>query len=358
MPSRLTPVSSRESPCEVSLSPSHHSLVVETAEEEEGQFDDAKVEEVDELPKLHPSEQPLPSSPSPSPTPSPSSLSLVDRMVEHILQEKHQVSEVSAKSETPDKVATAVSPTGVPQYSLAQDHDDVSPMDTSAQGDSPNVLDPSGCDDNEPPKLLPLRYIPLPLNVGHGTLIKQLFAPHGAFAAPSTVCPSPASTKPLAACSAPGLSSLPPLLSQNYVRPMTIKPYLSCSLPTPTTPVQAALDRVTSPRWKQPFVEQSIPEDLSLPKPYSVPLPRTSPVTPVLDEPSAEPVPSPADSENDLPLNSIPVAELLNAHLSEDASLMPIILSRPGLQASGTAMKLLVSAPKKPRRHYGRSRNQ
>ncbi len=139
---------------------------------------------------------------------------------------------------------------------------------------------------------------------------------------------------------------------------MTVEPHLSCSLPTPATPVQAALDQVTSPQWKQPFVERSIPEDLSLPKPYSVPLPRTSPVTPILDEPSTEPVPSPADSENDLPLNSIPVAELLNAHLPEDASLMPIILSGSGPQASGTAMKLLVSAPKRSRRRYGHSRNQ
>ncbi len=54
------------------------------------------------------------------------------------------------------------------------------------------------------------------------------------------------------------------------------------------------------------------------------------------------------DSENSLPLNSIPVAELLNAHLPEDASLMPIILSGPGLNESGTTMKLLVSAPKPP----------
>ncbi len=64
------------------------------------------------------------------------------------------------------------------------------------------------------------------------------------------------------------------------------------------------------------------------------------------------------DSENDLPLNSIPVAKILNTHLSEDASLMPIIISGPGLKESGMVMKLLVSAPKLPRRRYGWSRNQ
>ncbi len=163
MDGQLTPASLRKTPSKVSFSSSR---VEETAEEEEGQFDDAEVEEADELLGLHPSEQPLPSSPSPSPSPLPSSLSLVDRMVEHILQEKHQVSEVGVRSETPDKVTTAVSLTGVPQYSSAQDCDDVNPMDTSVQEDSPNVLDPSGCDDNEPAKLPPLRYIPLPPNVG------------------------------------------------------------------------------------------------------------------------------------------------------------------------------------------------
>ncbi len=133
--------------------------------EEEDQFDDAEVPKVDEPPKLHPSEQPLPSSPSPSPSPSPSSLSLVDRMVKHILQKKPQVSEANMRSETTDEVITAVSPTGVPPYSPVQDHDDVSSMDTSAQEGLPNVLDPSGCD-GPPAELPPLKYIPLPLNAG------------------------------------------------------------------------------------------------------------------------------------------------------------------------------------------------
>ncbi len=129
------------------------------------------------------------------------------------------------------------------------------------------------------------------------------------------------------------------------------------SSPLPVnTPMQAVLDRVTSPQQKPSiFADQPIPKDLTLPKPYSVslPLPRMSPVTPVLDEMPVEPVPSPMDSENDLPLNSIPMAELLNAHLPEDASLMPIIISGPGLKEPGMAVKLLVSTPKPLQRRYG-----
>ncbi len=142
---------------------------------------------------------------------------------------------------------------------------------------------------------------------------------------------------------------------------MTVK-FGCSSSPTPvSTPIQAALDRVTSPQQKLSiFADQLILEDLALPKPYSVPLllPRTSPVTPILDETSVSTAPSPMDSENDLPLNSIPVAELMSAHLPEDTSLMLIIISGPGLKESGTAMKLFVSAPKPPRCHYGQSRNQ
>ncbi len=79
---------------------------------------------------------------------------------------------------------------------------------------------------------------------------------------------------------------------------------------------------------------------------------------PVLDEAPVESTPSPMDSENDLPLNSIPMAKLLNTYLPEDVSLMPIIISGPGLKELGAAVKLLVSAPKPPRRRYGRSQNQ
>ncbi len=58
--SNLSQISSRCSPPD------------EGAEEEEGQFDDAEEGEICDLPKLHPSEQPLPPSLSPSPMPSPS----------------------------------------------------------------------------------------------------------------------------------------------------------------------------------------------------------------------------------------------------------------------------------------------
>ena len=60
------------SPNELSLISSRCSLPGEEAKEEEGQFDDAEEGEIRDLPKLHPSEQPLPPSPSPSPTLSPS----------------------------------------------------------------------------------------------------------------------------------------------------------------------------------------------------------------------------------------------------------------------------------------------
>ena len=126
--------------------------------------------------------------------------------------------------------------------------------------------------------------------------------------------------------------------------------HLPSSSPVSTL-IQAALDWVTSPQPRPSvFADQPIPKELTLPKPYSVPLPlpRTSPVTPILNEAPVESTPSPMDSENDLPLNSIPMAELLNTYLPEDASLMPIIISGPGLKESGMAVKLFVSAPKPP----------
>ncbi len=141
---------------------------------------------------------------------------------------------------------------------------------------------------------------------------------------------------------------------------MTIKTgRLSSSLPahaavdSPDTRIQAALDQVTpAPARLTVFTDPSRPTELSLPKPYS--LPRTSPVTPVLDEVPVGSPPSPMDSENDLPLNSIPVAEVL----PEGASLTTVIFSGRGPRRPGTAVKLLVSTPKQPRRHYRRSRNQ
>ncbi len=75
---------------------------------------------------------------------------------------------------------------------------------------------------------------------------------------------------------------------------------------------------------------------------------------PVLDEVPIGSPPSPMDSENDLPLNSIPVAEIL----PEGATLTSVIFSGRGPRRPGTAVKLLVSTPKQPRRCYGCSRNQ
>ncbi len=69
---RQSPTSPRTSPNELSQTLSRCSLPGEEAEEEEGQFDNAEEGEIRDLPKLHPSEQPLPPSPSPSPMPSPS----------------------------------------------------------------------------------------------------------------------------------------------------------------------------------------------------------------------------------------------------------------------------------------------
>ena len=75
---------------------------------------------------------------------------------------------------------------------------------------------------------------------------------------------------------------------------------------------------------------------------------------PVLDEAPIGSLPSPVDSENDLPLNSVPVAEIL----PEGASLTTVIFSGRGPRRPGSAVKLLVSTLKQPRRRYGRSRNQ
>ena len=139
--------------------------------------------------------------------------------------------------------------------------------------------------------------------------------------------------------------------------------HLSSSSPAPSsvdsqnTRIQAALDQVTPAQARlSTFADQPRSMELTLPKPYSLPL--TLPVTPVLDEVPVGSPPSPMDSETDLPLNSIPMAELRNAFSPKDASLMTVIFSGPGPRKPGTAVKLLVSTPKPPRRCYGRSRNQ
>ncbi len=327
----------------------------EGTEREEGQFDDAEESDVGDSPQLPPCKQPLP--PSPSPTPSPE-LSRVNQLVQRILETRHSVS-ANDQAVSPEMVEV------VPDCSVTspspdkQDANDVTPMDTSVQGEPLSVLPITS-----PNRLPPLKYTPLPPNAGRGTLIKQLFAPRGAFAAPRMVCPLPVTKKPARELTAPEPLTLPPLLPRMHIWPMTIDyGHLSSPSPAPSSPVdtsiQAALDQVTSAQAKlsTPF-DQPIPKELTLPAPYSTPLPRTSPIMPVLDEVSAGSPPSPMDSENDLPLNSIPMAELRNAFLMENASLMPILISGPGLQKPGTAVKLLVSTPKPPRCRYGWSRNQ
>ncbi len=330
----------------------------EGTEREEGQFDDAEEGELCDLQTLHPSEQPLPPSPSPSPTPSPVP-SQVDQLVQHILETRRPVSGSGNQAVTPDIAAVVPDHPETPPCLDEQGVNDVTPMDTSIQGEALNALciSPNSVQPKE------LKYTPLPPNAGRGTLIKQLFAPRGAFAAPRMVCPLLVTKKSAKELTGLEPLTLPPLLPRTHIRPMTID-YGCLSSPSPVpspvdTPIQAALDRVTSSQSKLSiFADQPIPKELTLPTPYSMPLPRTSPVTPIFDEAPADSPPSPMDSENDLPLNSIPVAELRNAYLSEDASLMPVIISGPGLQKSGTAVKLLVSTPKPPRRRYGWSRNQ
>ncbi len=328
----------------------------EGTEREEGQFDDAEESDVGDSPQLHPCEQPLPPSPSPSPAPSPE-LSRVNQLVQRILETRCSVSDDQAVS--PDMVVVVPDCPVTSPCPDKQDADDVTPMDTSVQGEPPSVLPTA-----PPNQLPPLKYTLLPPNAGRGTLIKQLFAPRGAFTAPRMVRPPPVTKKPARELIAPEPLTLPPLLPRTHIRPMTIDyGHLSSPSPAPLssvdTPIQAALDQVTSSQAKlsTPF-DQPVPKELTLPAPYSTPLPRTSPIMPILDKVSAGSPPLPMDSENDLLLNSIPVAELRNTFLTENTSLMPVLISGPGLQKPGTAVKLLVSTPKPPRRHYGWSRNQ
>ncbi len=109
----------------------------EGTEREEGQFDDAEESDVGDSQQLHPCEQPLPPSPSPSPTPSPVPRR-VNQLVQRILETRHSISDDQAVS--PDIVAVVPD---CPETSLCpdeQDADDVTPMDTSVQGEAPSVL--------------------------------------------------------------------------------------------------------------------------------------------------------------------------------------------------------------------------
>ncbi len=321
------PSPSRTSPCD---------SLGESCEGEEGQFDDTEEGEPCTPPRLHPSEQLLPPSPSPSP-------SQVDQLVRRILELKHSV------AASPDAVDTCVA-AELPEAPLCpkeQGSTNKTPVDTSNQGEKLNASH-AHSDTVQP------------LNVRRVAVVKQLFAPRGAFAALRMVCPSPVARKHAKELTTLEPSTLPPLLLRTYIRPMTIDTgHLSPPSPAPAavdpqdTKIRAALDQVTpAPARLTVFADQSRPTELLLPKPYS--LPRTLPVTPVLDEAPIGSPPSPMDSENDLPLNSIPVAEIL----PEGASLTTVIFSGRGPRRPGSTVKLLVSTPKQPRRRYGRLRNQ
>ncbi len=238
--------------------PPCYSPLGEETEGEEGQFDDAEEGEVCELQKLHPSEQLLPPSTSPSLTSSPVP-SQVSQLVWHILETKRLASEPGSQTASPDGVAVspdavAMSPdtVAVPSDTVAivviqpeeQGSNDVIPMDTLAQGETLTAL--STLPNNE-------RCTSLPHNTGRGALIKQLFAPCGAFAAPRVVCPPPVVRKSAKELTALEPCTLPPLLPRTHIQPMTIDyGCLSSSSPapspvdTPDTPIQAALNQVTS----------------------------------------------------------------------------------------------------------------
>ncbi len=344
-------------------------------DEEEGQFDDA---EEDASRPLPPCEQPLPPTPTPSPVPSPQPLppceqpllpslpssptpspvpSQVSMLVQKILEVRRLAVETG--------ILPAASP-DVPVVAADTQKDkganDETPMDTSVQEESPRAL--SDDSHSAPPKESAPPAPLLPSNLGRGILIKQLFAPGGAFAAPRMVRPLPVARKPAKELTALEPSPLPPLLLWTHVRPMTIEyGHKTVSMPAPPpvgNRIKAALDQVTSPQ-SGPF-NPANRQELALPKPYSTPpLPRTSPITPVQDEAPVGSPPSPMDSENDLPLNSIPVAEIRQAYAnisSDGATRMPIIVSGPGPQRPGAAVKLVVSTPKSLRCRYGQSRNQ
>ncbi len=263
-------------------------------------------------------------------------LSQVNQLVQHILKLKR------AMAASPDAQANVAA--DLPEVPLRQEGlGSTSPGDTPVQEEEPN-----SCPVN----------VPQP-NVGRGAVIKRLFAPCGACAAPQPVCPPPVVRKHARELTAPEPSALPPLLLRNYIRPMTMDcGRLSSPSPAPVdsqdTKLQAALDLVTSAQARLTHFANSADcsTDLSLPKPYS--LPRTSPMMPLLDEAPVGSSPSPMDSENDLPLNSISMADLAPI----DESKMTIIFRGSGPRKPGSAVKLLVSTPKQPRQRYGCSRNQ
>ncbi len=330
VPPRPSP--SRPTPCD--------SLLGEECEGEEGQFDDAEESEPGTPLRLHPCEQPLPPSPSPSPTPSPMP-SQMDRLVQHILELKCAVaaSPAAVGDTVADPPEALLCPGGRGPTTETL-------LNSSNQGEKSTASN-TRISTTRPPIL------------GRGAMVKQLFAPHGAFAAPAMVCPPPVARESAKELTALEPSTLPPLLPRSYIQPMTMESgHLSppsLAVDSQDTKLQAVLDQVTpAPAQLTVFADQAQPMELSLPKLYSLPLSRTSPTTPVLDEAPVGSPPSPMDSENDLPLNSIPVAEIL----PKGVSLTSVIFSRCGPRRPGTAVKLLVRTPKHTRRRYGRSRNQ
>ncbi len=167
------------------------SLLGEDCKGEEGQFDDTEESEPGTPPRLHPSEQPLPPSPSPSPTPSPVP-SQVDQLVQCILELKRSL----ATSPPAVDICAAAE---LPEAPLCPKEQGSTPTDTSKQEEESNA----SC----------IRTSAIqPPNIGRGALVKQLFAPRGAFAAPRMVCPPPVARKYAKELTALEPSTLPPLL--------------------------------------------------------------------------------------------------------------------------------------------------
>ncbi len=155
--------------------------------------------------------------------------SQVDQLVQRILELKHSV----AISPDVTDATVAVDLPKAPSRLEGRGSTDEIPMDMSEEPNahSTNVRTP---------------------NVGRGAVIKQLFAPRGAFAAPQMVCPPPVARKHAKELTALEPSTLPPLLPRTYIRPMTMDyGRLSPLSPAPTTvdsqdtKLQAALDQVT-----------------------------------------------------------------------------------------------------------------
>ncbi len=232
-------------------------------DKEEGQFDDA---EEDEPRSLLPCEQPLPPTPIPSPVPSPQLLppceqplppslpssptpSPVPSQVSMLAQKILEVRRLAA--ETGIFAAASLDiPTIAAKTPKDKGTNDETPMDTSVQEESLSAVSEDSHSatpkESVPPAPLP------PSNLGRGALIKQLFAPRGAFAAPRMVRPPPVARKPAKELTALEPSPLPPLLLRTHVRPMTIEyGHKTVSMPAPPpvgNRIKVALDQVTSPQ--------------------------------------------------------------------------------------------------------------